>query len=586
MSKRFFTILLLLFVQYYSFAQNGSGCIALGQLPETALPICGSIGLNQTSVPIFSSNSLVVPGCSSSAANDYSDKNPFWYKFTCYASGPLSFTISPNNLGDDYDWQLYDVTGRNVRDVFTDPSLVVTGNWSGSSGPTGASASGVNYIQCASIPSDNAPTFAQMPQLIQGHHYLLLISHYSNSQSGYSITFGTGKENITDNSVPAVIAVKANDCNGKIIGVKLNKKIMCKSITRTGTIEFELTTLAGTSINNPVIIESFGNACVSGNCNSGFDTDSITLITDNNIPPGNYRLKIINGTDGNTITDNCENAIPLGTLTIPFTVVPKMNPSITHDIKYGCNYDTVYYLITDTTAIRNYYWTFEDGLSFHSTLPNPVVYYTIFGNKIATLEVSNAYNCKVIIKDTIYLYNTLKAAFEGTMFVCPDDSAVFKDISMGDSIVLWNWNFGNGMIISENSSQSHTQYFEYNPNNDYQVPVSLSITNNLGCTDYTSKKITIVKNCFIAVPSAFTPNNDGLNDYLFPINAYNTKNLKFSIFTRYGNRIFHSEDWKKKWDGKINGQEADAGTYVWFLSYFDMIKNRQVETKGTSILIR
>ncbi len=577
------TILLMLFLSCQVSAQNITGCVALGQLPETALPICGSKGLIQSSVPIFVSSNLVVPGCNSV---DYLDKNPFWYKFTCYVGGPLSFTITPNNLSDDYDWQLYDVTGYNIRDVFTNPSLVVTGNWSGSSGPTGASSTGVSYIQCASVPSDNAPTFSQMPILIQGHNYLLLVSHFSDSQSGYSINFGTGKDNITDNSIPEVIHVNADKCNGKLIGIKLNKKIMCKSISKTGTFEFDITDITGATISNPAINYVYGVGCESGNCFSGFDTDSITIVLANDLPPGTYKIRIKNGTDGNTLLDNCDNTIAPGTFTMAFNSVPKMKADFSYSIKYGCEEDTVFYSIIDTSSITQYFWTFDDNIIQNSTSASPVVYYSEFGNRITKLEVRNQYNCKVVYIDTIYLYNILKAAFEATMFVCPNDSAFFKDKSQGDSIVKWTWSFGNGTTIIENNPQIHVQFYEDDPYNNYQVPISLSVENNLGCVDYSSTNINIVKNCYIAVPSAFTPNGDGLNDFLYPLNAYKAKDLKFSVFSRFGNRVFYTEDWTKKWDGKIKGREADHGAYVWILQYFDPEKNRNIELKGSVVLIR
>jgi len=100
-----------------------------------------------------------VPGCSAGTGGGYQDKNPYWYKFTCFQSGTLGFLISPVNQGDDYDWQLYDITNRNPDDVFTDQSLIVTGNWAGTFGNTGASSSGVNFIQCGSDPSQNKNTF-------------------------------------------------------------------------------------------------------------------------------------------------------------------------------------------------------------------------------------------------------------------------------------------------------------------------------------------------------------------------------------------------------------------------------------------
>src|SRR6476659_2191148 len=106
-------------------------CTAPGQLPSTAFPVCGTTTFQQTTVPICSTHDLFVPGCSGTGGALYRDKNPYWYKFTCYASGTLGFVITPKDLGDDYDWQLYDITGHNPDDVFSNNSLIVTGNWAG-----------------------------------------------------------------------------------------------------------------------------------------------------------------------------------------------------------------------------------------------------------------------------------------------------------------------------------------------------------------------------------------------------------------------------------------------------------------------
>ncbi|MBK5272641.1 MAG: hypothetical protein JJE22_16695 [Bacteroidia bacterium] len=109
--------------------------------------------------PLCKTNNIYVPGCSGTVGADYANRNPFFYKFTCYVSGTLGFLITPQASFEDYDWQLFDITGQNPEDIFTNNNLVVTGNWSGNYGPTGASVSGVNFIQCASDPgTQNTPT--------------------------------------------------------------------------------------------------------------------------------------------------------------------------------------------------------------------------------------------------------------------------------------------------------------------------------------------------------------------------------------------------------------------------------------------
>ena len=273
-------------------------CTTLGQTPSTAFPVCGATTFRQTNVPICSTNDLFVPGCSGPGGADYQNKNPFFYKFTCFVAGTLGFRINPLAANEDYDWQLYDITGHNPNDIFTDNSLVVTGNWAGTYGATGAAAGGTTGIQCASIPSDNEPTFAAMPTLIAGHQYLLMISHYTDGQSGYDLSFGGGTAVITDPLKPHMIKVTP-DCDGTKLTLTLNKKVRCNTITGIGT-EFSLVPA------NSVI------TAVTDSCGFGFDFDEVVLTLSTPLTSGTHQLVINNGNDGNTLIDNCDNIIPQG----------------------------------------------------------------------------------------------------------------------------------------------------------------------------------------------------------------------------------------------------------------------------------
>jgi len=87
------------------------------------------------------------------------------------------------------------------------------------------------------------------------------------------------------------------------------------------------------------------------------------------------------------------------------------------------------------------------------------------------------------------------------------------------------------------------------------------------------------------VPSAFTPNGDGLNDYLYPLNAYEATNLLFRVFDRSGQLVFETKDWTKKWDGTVKGIKQATDVYVWMLEYTD-VKGKKISQKGTTVLIR
>jgi hypothetical protein len=215
-----------IFLFFIFIAQKGFSqpCTTLGQTPSTAFPVCGTSVFHQSTVPLCSTNDIFVPGCSGSGNAAYQNKNPFFYRFTCFTAGTLGFTITPLAANEDYDWQLYDITGHNPDDIFTDNSLVITGNWAGTYGTTGASASGVNSIECASNPTQNKPTFAAMPQLVVGHEYLLMVSHFTDGQSGYDLAFGGGTAVITDPTIPHLLSAKP-DCSGQLLTIKLNKKV-------------------------------------------------------------------------------------------------------------------------------------------------------------------------------------------------------------------------------------------------------------------------------------------------------------------------------------------------------------------------
>ncbi len=68
----------------------------------------------------------------------------------------------------------------------------------------------------------------------------------------------------------------------------------------------------------------------------------------------------------------------------------------------------------------------------------------------------------------------------------------------------------------------------------------------------------------VVFPNAFTPNGDGLNDFFRPvINGALPLNFQMSIFNRWGEMVFVSNDYALGWDGTYRGVAAELGTYVW-----------------------
>ena len=654
------------------------GCTTLGQTPSSAFPVCGIDTFRQRDVPVCGGTTVTAPGCTNAVL---SDLNPFWYRFTCFSAGTLGFVITPNNLNDDYDWQLFDITGRDPNAVYSDVSLFVACNWSGQTGVTGASNAGNSLIVCATTGSEVRPLFSSMPTLIQGHEYILLISHFSGSdQSGYGLSFGGGTASITDPTEPGLLKARAI-CDGVKMTVKLNKKMKCSSLNADGS-DFTVTPAFA-----PII------RAEGVNCDSGFDMDSVILTLASPVPPGNYTITVKNdangvnlldncgrtislgqnlqvtvfpltatpmdsltkigcapdelqlvfsrpmlcssvaadgsdfvitgptpvtvasasggcngdsvsniitvklsapiqtagtyritlqrGSDGNTVNNECSMETPAGSF-INFIAADTVNADFTYNIHFSCTTDVIDYSHDGRNGVNKWLWTFDNGIT--STKKDTSFTYTVFGNKKASLLVSNGVCSDTASNNSILLDNELKAVFENTAVVCPEDGAVFKDKSY-NHVTGWKWTFGNGST-STLQSPPNQFYLTNNDNGIRELPTQLIVTNGQGCSDTAIGKIKVVGNCYIAVPSAFTPNGDGLNEYLYPTNAYKARDLYFAIYNRNGNKLFETKDWTNKWDGTHKGNPQDPGTYVWFLQYTNIDTGKRIEMKGSTVLLR
>ncbi len=659
------SILILICSFQFIFSVQAQTCTAAGQNPSTAFPVCGTNTFVQNNVPICGGRALPAPNCRNDGLKDV---NPFWYKFTCFAAGTLGFEIEPNNLNDDYDWEIYDITGRNPDDVFIDGKLVISHNWSGEGGKTGASPTGNQPFVCGGF---GKPLYSSMPTLQVGHNYLMLVSHYTQSQSGYKLSFKGGSAIITDSTLPKLKSVTAS-CGGDVLRLNIGKKIKCNSIAPNGS-EFYITP-------NTASV----SAATAAACSNQFDTDSISLQLSSFLPPGSYTLHIKKGSDNNTLLDYCDNSVsenevlsfsvlpktptpidsvapitcapktlkiilsspilcssiakdgsdfsvdgtygvniisaacstgkeiivtfsqPLeqagtfvlnlkkgtdnntivnecGEETLPgpkvaFNIYDTVNAAFSYQIKYGCSIDDVQYLHAGSNGVNKWNWSLDDNLL--STLQNPKASYKLFNTKTVQLIVSNGF-CSDTTNQKVELKNFLKADFAVYADNCPNEPINFTSTAVGQ-IINHQWSFGDG-----GSANTNNPVYTYkNVNKQTVYTINYTVTDSFNCVSTMSKPITVYASCYLAVPSAFTPNGDGLNDFLYPLNAVKAEQLQFQVFNRWGRKIFSTVNWKRGWDGKVEGVPQSMGTYVWTLTYTDRDSKKILHTKGTVVLIR
>ena len=114
----------------------------------------------------------------------------------------------------------------------------------------------------------------------------------------------------------------------------------------------------------------------------------------------------------------------------------------------------------------------------------------------------------------------------------------------------------------------------------------LTVTDQNNCVGQDSVLVS-PKECLtgIYVPNAFTPNNDHLNDVVYPIIGGNVIQYRFSIFNRWGKLLFTTTERGKGWNGTDAGYPQDPGLFTWTCTY--QLEGGQRQTaKGFVMLMR
>ncbi|NOT51519.1 MAG: T9SS type B sorting domain-containing protein [Chitinophagaceae bacterium] len=148
--------------------------------------------------------------------------------------------------------------------------------------------------------------------------------------------------------------------------------------------------------------------------------------------------------------------------------------------------------------------------------------------------------------------------------------------------VSYVWSPTTGFITS-NTIQNPIAVYGTNIDS---VRYKVVVTDNIGCPDSAFVTVRVFKtNPSVFVPTAFTPNGDGLNDVVRPIAVGMRRIIYFSIYNRWGELVFTTTENKRGWDGRINGYLQSSNVFVWMVSAEDYLGKHYFQ-KGTVTLIR
>lgn len=136
-----------------------------------------------------------------------------------------------------------------------------------------------------------------------------------------------------------------------------------------------------------------------------------------------------------------------------------------------------------------------------------------------------------------------------------------------------------------NGVEGTNEYRVYAPTDSLVVTVDIQ-----GCT--LTDTFTILSKaceCDYFIANAFTPNNDGLNDYMKPsfLDGCVPYDYSFEIYNRWGDMVYKTNnEFDNGWDGTINGKPADVGTYYYQMYFKSLSYPEAVKKNGEITLIR
>ena len=282
-----------------------------------------------------------------------------------------------------------------------------------------------------------------------------------------------------------------------------------------------------------------------------------------------------------TVTDinGCEDS---ETQVLPYYPIPELL-LVAPSAFVGCApaeifFNNLSYPISEAYDIL---WDFGDGGT--DTVVSPTYIYNNAGAYTVSLDVASPLGCQT---DTTFegLITVLPSPVAGFSFSPAQPSNIIPTVSFIDEsqfAVAWFYDFGDG--------QRSTQPNPVNTFRDTgQYQVIQIVTHPSGCRDTALQLIDVRPEVRYYLPNAFTPNEDGVNDKYFGVGVMEgATNFNLSIWNRWGEMVFETNDPSEGWNGLKNntGAQVPSGVYM-VLATFTGPRGERYEVKGVATVVR
>jgi gliding motility-associated-like protein len=294
---------------------------------------------------------------------------------------------------------------------------------------------------------------------------------------------------------------------------------------------------------------------------NGATTQQISIQT-----AGNY---VVTVTDQNGCT---------ATASLELIVNPTPVPAFTNDSSLTCDKPFInFYNYSAYPPGSVFVWDFGDGSQSNQVSPSHV--YNEPGTYPVSLTITTSNGCTGSIQQDVvveFLPFPVADFYTDKNEVSITNSTI-RMIDQSQHAVAWQWDFGDGNGSSErNPVHSFSDYGKFR--------IKQIVTNIAGCRDEKEQEVYVTP---FFVPNAFTPNDDGINDYFFNAGyEMNLQSYQMVIWNRWGQKVFETDNPYSLWDGKSkNGNPVAEGVYVYMIKFVNQ-SGKDYSFEGRVTLIR
>ncbi|MEX6687376.1 gliding motility-associated C-terminal domain-containing protein [Danxiaibacter flavus] len=275
-------------------------------------------------------------------------------------------------------------------------------------------------------------------------------------------------------------------------------------------------------------------------------TPATGLDDNSTINPQAYIDKTITYTLTVTATNGCASRD-----SVTVTNKPKPTFTVSPNVSNICNGDSVLITVKGGDV---YYWTSQNDVVDNPAAENNIV---SPGNNTVYEITATDTACKVT--ESLYATINLKESPHISILKSNDlDCSTGEATLTAQGALYYSWN------PSENITKVSGNKIIVRPLENTTYYVKGKASNN--CESLDSVVVKVVTNTALNgnfMPTAFTPNGDGLNDYYGLTKWGAVRNLEFSIYNRWGQRVFYTTNPGAKWNGIYKGLPQPSGTYIY-----------------------